>query len=105
MTTLSYFDVNKYSDFLTRYNFNEEQINFLTDQRTIYETEKRSIETVTCDTCNKTTEIGTFDADTYEREMWYTMNRSGLFEDIEENLTGITNWNPKHTRQFITECN
>lgn len=105
MATFTHFDQHNYSKFLTLYNFNEEQIQFLFDQRTNYEYAKRSIETVTCDTCNKTTEISTFDADTYEREMWYTMNRSGLFENEPENKTGITNWNPTHTRQFITECN
>jgi hypothetical protein len=103
-TTLSWFDVQKYSDFLTRFNFNEEQINFLIDQRRIYETAKRNTETVVCGTCGNSKEVRTFDNDTYEREMWYTMNCSGLFEkDDEDNKTGIKNWTPDYTRLFITE--
>ena len=36
--------------------------------------------------------------------MWYTMNRSGLFEkDDEENETEIDDWSPTDTRDYITE--
>ena len=44
-----------------------------------------------------------FDEDTYEREMWYTMNQSGLFENEPENVSGFTNWGIGHTRRYITE--
>ncbi len=101
--TRTWFDVHTYAEILRKDLFNDEQINFLIDQRNIYEDLKRSTETVICETCNKETEVSTFDDDTYEREMWFTMNRSGLFEDDEENLTGITDWTPNHTREYITE--
>lgn len=36
--------------------------------------------------------------------LWYTMNRSGLFEnDDEENKSDINNWTPIETRHYITE--
>ena len=41
--------------------------------------------------------------DNWERDQWYTFNRSGLFEDDESNKTDITNWQQWHTRLFITE--
>ena len=42
--------------------------------------------------------------DGWERDQWYTFNRSGLFEaNDEENLSGITNWHQNDTRRYITE--
>jgi hypothetical protein len=32
--------------------------------------------------------------DAFEDDMWYAMNRSGLFEGV--------NWSPYHTRRWIT---
>jgi hypothetical protein len=101
--TYTWFNVDKYTKFLEAYDFNEDQINFLIDQKNNYENLKRSTETEICDKCGKAQEVSYFDEDTYEREMWFTMNRSGLFEDEEENRTGITDWTPAETRQFITE--
>lgn len=105
MTTLTWFSIDRYTNFLKRYDFNEDQINFLIDQRNAFESLKRNEEIEVCETCGKKKNAPQFDYDGYEREMWYTMNRSGLFEDDEENKTGITNWTPHHTRRFITECN
>lgn len=103
MTKYTWFDVSQYTSFLERWGFNEEQINFLIDQRNSYETLKRSTEIEECECCHNTKEVNHFDYDNYERGMWYTMNRSGLFEDDEDNKTGITNWEPNDTRRFITE--
>ena len=42
--------------------------------------------------------------DDWERDQWYTFNRSGLFEkDDEENLSDITDWGQDDTRRYITE--
>ena len=41
--------------------------------------------------------------DNWERDQWYTFNRSGLFEDDESNKTDITNWSQWETRHYITE--
>ena len=104
-TKYTYFDEGTYRAFLERCEFNEEQIDFLVDQRDSFETTKRQTDTETCPTCGNRKEVNYFDYDGYEREMWYTMNRSGLFEDTEDNKSKITNWNPTHTRTYITETN
>jgi hypothetical protein len=99
----TWFSEDRYTKFLESYDFNEEQINFLIDQRHNFEALRRNTEREKCEKCGEYHETNDFDLDTYEREMWYTMNRSGLFEDDEENKTGITDWTPEHTRRFITE--
>lgn len=103
MNTLTWFNTDKYINFLKRWKFNEEQINFLIDQRNIFESQKRNTEEVVCNTCGNKKEVTTFNYDDYEREMWYTMNRSGLFENEKQNKTRIVNWTPDDTRRFITE--
>lgn len=84
----TYYSEPDYRAWLKEENFNEEQIDFLCDRLTEYHNLKREEH---------------FDYDTYERDMWYTMNRSGLFEDIGENETEIYDWDPYHTRMYITE--
>jgi hypothetical protein len=79
----------QYKEFLKAMNFNPEQVEFIFKQYKNYEQISQEEE---------------FYYDTYERDMWYTMNRSGLFEkDDEENKSGITSWNSNHTRLYITE--
>lgn len=70
--------------------FNEEQVKLILSVRKMYENQ-----------C----EDEYFDEDTFERDLWHTMNRSGLFEDDDENSSGITNWGVSDTRRFITEYN
>lgn len=77
-----------YEDFLRNDDFNNEQIKFLIAQRKNYEVQRKE---------------EYFDYDTYERDMWYTMNRSGLFEKDSENKTEIYDWDSSHTRLYITE--
>jgi hypothetical protein len=87
---MKYTSSGDYVLWLERLDFNEAQIDFLITQREIYLNSKDTEE---------------FDYDSYERDMWYTMNRSGLFEDEPENKTEITDWTPTETRQYITEVN
>jgi len=77
-----------YIKFLEDWDFNNEQIEFLVKQREIY---------------LQLSEEPDFYYDAYERNMWYTMNRSGLFEKDENNITEIYDWGPNETRLFITE--
>lgn len=77
-----------YIEFLKEENFNEKQIDFLIKQRNNFLEVSQDPE---------------FDYDTWERDMWYTMNRSGLFEKDEENKTEIYDWDPNHTRFYISE--
>ena len=77
-----------YENWLKRMDFNNEQIQFIMNQRQEYLNLKRD---------------KYFSYDSYERDLWYTMNRSGLFEKDKANKSDITNWNPTHTRLFITE--
>ena len=79
-----------YTHFLKFMDFNEEQIKFIIKQREVYDILRKEKE---------------FHYDTYERDMWYTMNRSGLFEREKSNKSQIYSWNPSHTRMFITETN
>lgn len=80
----------KIRHYLTSCLFSEKQINFILEQIHYYNNLKENEEF--------------FDYDCYERDMWYTMNRSGLFEkDDEENETEIDDWSPNETRDFITE--
>lgn len=83
------FTNEKYISYLESDNFNDEQIKLLIKQVNNYATLKES---------------EYFDYDTYERDMWYTMNRSGLFEHDQENKTDITDWGPNETRCYISEC-
>lgn len=103
MVTYTWFNEDTYTKFLKRFRFNEEQIDFLIEQRNSFENEKRNVETVTCVSCGKSKDECFFDYDSYERDLWYVMNRSGLFEDDEGNKTGIVNWTPHETRIYITE--
>lgn len=80
---------NKVRHYLTSCLFNEKQINFILKQIDDYNYAKGE---------------DWFDYDSYERDMWYTMNRSGLFEkNDEENETEIDDWSPTDTRDYITE--
>ena len=80
----------KIRHYLTSCLFSEKQINFILEQIHYYNNLKENEEF--------------FDYDCYERDMWYTMNRSGLFEkNDEENETEIYDWSPTDTRDYITE--
>jgi len=69
--------------------FNDKQIAFILERIKEYD-EIRKFES--------------FDIDNYERDMWYTINQSGLFEkDDDENLTDIDTWSPEDTRSYITD--
>jgi myosin-crossreactive antigen len=81
-------DNNKHISFLLDNDFNQEQIDFIVKQRENYLNIKID-------------EL--FDEDTYERDMWYTMNRSGLFENNKSNKSELTNWTVNDTRLYITE--
>lgn len=89
------YNSDQYLKYLEQCGFNEDQVNFIADQRNAFKEMKENAR-------DNPEEFG-FDEDTYERDMWYTMNRSGLFEDDDENKSGITNWGVTHTRRFITE--
>lgn len=80
--------LDEYEKYLFYMGFNFEQIEFIKKQRAYY-------------TLIREEEY--FDEDTYERDMWYTMNQSGLFEDNEDNKSDITDWTPDDTRMFITQ--
>ncbi len=82
-------EIEHYED-LKLSGFNDEQAEFIIQQRRNYEALK---------------EDEFFDYDSYERDMWYTMNRSGLFEKEKSNKSDITNWDPQDTRMHITEYN
>lgn len=48
--------------------------------------------------------IDSVEIDRWERDQWYRFNRSGLFEeDDENNKTDITDWSQWETRHYITE--
>ena len=79
---------DNYIDYLLNDNFNDEQINFLVKQVNDYHSQKES---------------EYFYYDSYERDMWYTMNRCGLFENEETNKTEITEWEVNETRFYITD--
>lgn len=81
-------DSKSYASFLEENDFNQEQIDFIVKQRENY---------------LNTKEDEFFDEDTHERDMWYTMNRSGLFENDDFNKSEITNWSVSDTRLYITE--
>lgn len=72
-------------NYLERCGFNEEQCRFIAEQRQLF--------LAHLEKCNE--EDIHFDMDGYESDMWYTMNRSGLFEDKQ--------WGVVDTRAFITE--
>lgn len=80
--------MDKFEKYLKKYKFNKEQIEFVIEQIKNFEFIKTQ---------------DYFDYDYWERDMWYVMNQSGLFENDESNLTGITNWTPKETREYISE--
>jgi len=77
-----------YIQFLKDENFNDAQIEFLLIRKEEYE---------------RISQNEDFWYDGYERDMWYTMNRSGLFEKDEDNKTEIYHWCPDETRYYITE--
>ncbi len=76
------------ANYLEKIGFNEEQIMFIDEQINNYMHQK---------------EDEYFDYDSYERDMWFVMNRSGLFERDEDNKTDIFDWGPNETRSYITE--
>lgn len=70
-------DIQKHKDLLMASNiFTEAQIDLIHSQYVDWVT-------------------GEHDFFSFEDEMWYTMNRSGLFEDRQ--------WTPTDTRKYITE--
>lgn len=77
----------KYREELLYDKFNEKQVKFLIEQRNNYLDIKDN---------------DFFDYDSWERDMWYTMNRSGLFEKDKENKTEIYDWGPNDTRAYIS---
>ena len=79
---------SNYNRKLEKCNFNDAQIDLIIEQVNNFHSSKFD---------------PFFDEDTYERDLWYTMNQSGLFEKDEENKTMITLWGVPHTRQYITE--
>jgi hypothetical protein len=80
-------DVATYQQRLKESKFNAEQIELITRVKVEYEVAKTQ---------------PLFTYDNWERDLWYTMNQSGLFED-DENKTGITAWGVSHTRMYISE--
>jgi len=81
--------LDEITEWLEGYDLNSKQIEFIVKQIIDYE---------------EISKYDHFDYDSYERDMWYTMNRSGLFEkDDEENKSDINNWTPIETRHYITE--
>jgi hypothetical protein len=81
-------NLEDYIEFLKESDFNKEQIDFIIKQRQIYD---------------EISKEDSFYYDSYERDMWYTMNRSGLFEKDELNKSEIDSWIPTYTRIYITE--
>lgn len=97
---------DRYRNYLERWGFNEEQIDFICDQYNAFKAARQDEgEGEKCSECGRKMPAPAFDLDGYERDMWYTMNRSGLFEKDDENKSGITSWEQYHTRRFITEVN
>jgi hypothetical protein len=80
--------IEKHTKLLKSYKFNAEQIEFILNEVENFRSQEKQ---------------EFFDYDTYERDAWYTFNRSGLFEKEKVNKTGITNWSPTETRKFVTE--
>ena len=75
-----------YLEYLKNWGFNEAQIALIIEQVKNF---------------NGSEDV---DVDTFERDLWYTMNQSGLFEkDDDENESGIDNWTVNDTRRLITE--
>ena len=77
-----------YKDWLEDMDFNPEQVEFIFKQREIYLALK---------------EEDFFDNDVYEKDMWFIMNRRGLFEKNKENKSDICSWEVSHTQMYITE--
>lgn len=75
----------EYLDFLIRMGYNQEQAEFIAQQRDDY-LERTKKNPFTND-----------ELDTYERDLWYTMNQSDFFGG--EHIL----WNASDTRMFITE--
>lgn len=71
--------------FLERCGFNQDQVSFICEQRRMF--------LALIEQCEQ--DDIPLDLDGYERDMWYTMNRSGLFEEKQ--------WGVMETRCFITE--
>ncbi len=81
-------DVATYQQRLKESKFNAEQIELITRVKVEYEVVKAQ---------------PLFIYDNWERDLWYTMNQSGLFEDDDVKKTGITAWGVSHTRMYISE--
>jgi len=78
-----------YIEFLSSFNFNQSQIDFIVKQAEFY----YSI-------CKE----DYFNYDCYERDLWYVFNQSGLFESNDENnISDIDIWDTSDTRFYITE--
>lgn len=85
----------EYVEFLRENNFNQKQIDLITSVRTNFESFEKD---------NEENEDYSIALDGWERDQWYTFNRSGLFEDNdEENLSDITCWSQIETRMYVTE--
>ena len=85
----------EYFEFLKENDFNEKQIGLIMDVRNQFEEFEAD---------NENEEGYLFALDGWERDQWYTFNRSGLFEaNDEENVSDITDWAQEDTRRYITE--
>ena len=82
-------DKENYISFLQSMNFNEAQIELIVRVKEEYDGLPHR-------------DAGYVDG--WERDQWYTFNRSGLFEgDDEDNKTHIDDWTQSDTREYITE--
>lgn len=84
----------EYLEFLRESEFNDSQIKLIVDTRVNFEAFEKE---------NENTEDYAAILDGWERDQWYTFNRSGLFENDDFNDSGITDWEQSDTRRYITE--
>jgi len=78
----------KYTEYLKQHKFNDAQIELICKVADEFNDQRFTKE---------------FHYDTWERDLWYTMNRSGLFERDEDNKTNIFDWSVADTRYYISE--
>ena len=74
-----------YRNYLKFCNFNDAQIDLVIEQVNIFNNSK------------------VINVDIHERDLWYTMNQSGLFEEDRTNTAMIYRWCQADTREYITE--
>lgn len=100
-------------EYLTLVGFNEQQAAFIVEQKKNYLALSEQTVKGACSCCGHTKKSHHFDYDSYERDMWYVMNTSGLFErvvDEDDNIDWSSDlpisdglWGPDDTRRYITE--